>query len=165
MPSVRRFEAHEWQAYRDLRLRALADSPDAFGSTLAVEQDRPDAEWARRLAAGVDERSQLPLVVELNGEAIGLAWSRLDVADPRLAHVYQMWVDPAYRGRGAARLLMETIVDWARANGVSTLELDVTCDNVAATRLYRAMGFMPVGDPEPLRPGSPLLKQRMQLVR
>lgn len=165
MPSVRRFEAHEWRAYRDLRLRALADSPDAFGSTLAAEQDRPDSEWARRLAAGMDEHAQLPLVAELNGEAIGLAWSRMDSADPRLAHVYQMWVDPAHRRHGAARLLMETILDWARANSVSTLELDVTCINVAATRLYRAMGFVPVGDPEPLRPGSQLLKQRMQLVR
>ena len=165
MPRVRRFEAHEWRAYRDLRLRALTDSPDAFGSTLAAEQDRPDREWAGRLAAGMDEHSQLPLVVELNGEPIGLAWSRVDSVDPRLAHIYQMWVDPAHRGRGAARLLMETIVDWARANGVSTLELDVTCDNLAATQLYRTMGFVPVGQPEPLRSGSPLLKQRMQLAR
>lgn len=163
-PSVRRFEAREWRAYRELRLRALANSPDAFGSTLAAEQDRPDAEWARRLKAGMDERSQLPLVVELDGSSIGLAWSRVDAADRRLAHIHQMWVDPACRRRGAARLLMNTIASWARSIDVQTLALDVTCDNVAATRLYREMGFVPVGEPEPLRPGSALLGQGMQLA-
>src|SRR5467141_3759237 len=29
-PTVRAFSAGEWHVYRDLRLRALADSPDAF---------------------------------------------------------------------------------------------------------------------------------------
>jgi len=49
-PAAHRFAPHEWRIYRDLRLRALADSPDAFGSTFERERDRPDAEWADRLA-------------------------------------------------------------------------------------------------------------------
>jgi hypothetical protein len=72
-PRIRTFVPHEWSTYRDLRLRALADSPDAFGSTLAEEQDRSDAEWSRRLASGADSRSNLPLVAEVRGEPIGLA--------------------------------------------------------------------------------------------
>ncbi len=45
---VRTFAPHEWPTYKDLRLRALADSPDAFGSTLAAEQGRTDAGDKRR---------------------------------------------------------------------------------------------------------------------
>jgi hypothetical protein len=39
---IRRFAAHEWQSYKNLRLRALADSPDAFGRTLAEAQEYAD---------------------------------------------------------------------------------------------------------------------------
>jgi hypothetical protein len=35
VPSIRPIESHEWRMYRDLRLRSLTDSPDAFGTTLA----------------------------------------------------------------------------------------------------------------------------------
>jgi hypothetical protein len=114
-----------------LRLRALADSPDAFGSTLAQEQDRDDAHWAARLAAGVEALS-LPLVAELGAEPVGLAWARIDPA-------------------------------WARASNARSLALSVTCGSVPAERLYTAAGFTPAGAPEPIRPGSPLLVQPMQL--
>jgi hypothetical protein len=52
---VRRIEPEEWRRLRDLRLQALADTPEAFGSTLARERDYADdvwREWAPRAAAG-----------------------------------------------------------------------------------------------------------------
>ena len=70
-PSVRRFLAEEWRTYKALRLGALADSPDAFGATLAGERIRSDAEWADRLGSGMDERWNLPLLAEI--QSIGLA--------------------------------------------------------------------------------------------
>ena len=42
--TVRRVRAEEWERLRATRLRALADAPMAFGSTLADEQTRPDDE-------------------------------------------------------------------------------------------------------------------------
>ena len=77
-PQIRAFFPHEWRTYKDLRLRALADSPDAFGSTLAAEQDRTDAEWSSRLASGAGSGLDLPLVAEVDGEPAGLAWGRID---------------------------------------------------------------------------------------
>jgi hypothetical protein len=97
-PTIRAFSGDEWRVYRDLRLRALADSPDAFGSTLTEETGRLDAEWARRLASSADSRVNLPLVAEVRGEPIGLAWGRIDTSDPDVAVLYQMWVAPSYRG-------------------------------------------------------------------
>src|SRR5262245_22889432 len=40
--TVRRIQAEEWEWLRAIRLRALADAPMAFGSTLADEQAQPD---------------------------------------------------------------------------------------------------------------------------
>lgn len=163
-PTIHVFASHEWPIYRDLRLRALAESPDAFGSTLAAERQRSDAEWMSRLAAAMDVRFHLPLVARLGSEPIGLAWGRIQDTDPDLAHVYQLWVVPEFRRLGTGRLLLDAVIDWARRAGVRRLELDVTCGDGPAARLYAQAGFKVAGDPEPLRSGSALMKQPMRLL-
>src|SRR5262249_59106486 len=49
---VRRIRADEGLALRALRLRALADAPTAFGSTLAREEAFPADGWHERAAGG-----------------------------------------------------------------------------------------------------------------
>lgn len=160
---IRAFDPHEWRTYKDLRLRALADSPDAFGSTLVREQDRSDAEWSSRLSPHAGSSWDLPLIAEEDGVPAGLAWCRIESADPSVANLYQMWVAPDYRGLGAGRLLLEAAIAWARSKGAACLELGVTCRDSPAMRLYQTAGFEPLGQPEPLRPGSELLCQSMRL--
>jgi ribosomal protein S18 acetylase RimI-like enzyme len=162
--SCRRFEPSEWRLYRDLRLRSLGDSPDAFGSTLAREQGQTDEFWATRLRLGKPDGLDLPLVTEMDGEAAGLAWGRIEVREPEVAHVYQMWVGAEWRGRGAARMLLDEIIRWSRANEARFVRLDVALQNSPAVLLYERSGFEPIGDPHPLRPGSPIDSQEMQLV-
>ena len=163
-PKVRKFTPQEWETYRDLRLRALAGSPDAFGSTLAAERDRPDAEWANRLVLGADSNWDLPLLAEVDLEPIGLAWGRIDKTNPDVANLYQMWVAPTHRRLGAGKMLLEAVIIWARARDVNYLDLGVTFRNSPAMRLYTRAGFQPVGEPQPLRQGSELLGQPMRLV-
>jgi GNAT superfamily N-acetyltransferase len=163
VPSVRSLASHEWRTYRELRLRALADSPDAFGSTLAREQAWADEQWSTRLALGVASELDLPLVAEVNGDAAGIVWARVDGSDPTAARLYQMWIAPECRGLGAGRMLLDTAIDWARAADVPVLHLAVSCGDTPATRLYARAGFKPDGAPEPLRPGSAVLAQPMRL--
>lgn len=163
-PSVRRFLAEEWRTYKALRLGALADSPDAFGATLAGERIRSDAEWADRLGSGMDERWNLPLLAEMSAEPIGLAWGRIVPSNSEIASLYQMWVAPTHRGFGAGALLLEAVVTWARTRGAHRVVLSVACGESPARRLYLRAGFAPFGEPEPLWPGSHLLSQPMELV-
>lgn len=163
-PSIRRFAPHEWRTYRDLRLRSLAESPDAFGSTLERESAWQDTEWARRLEAGARSSTDLSLMAQVGEEAVGLAWGWIRDTDPEVAHLFQVWVAPEYRGRGIARMLIDAVTAWAREAGARRMALDVTCGDSAAMRLYRRAGFRPCGDPQPLRPGSTLLKQPMRLA-
>jgi ribosomal protein S18 acetylase RimI-like enzyme len=160
-PSVRRFEAHEWPDYRDLRLRSLADSPDAFGSTLALEQGRDDAEWKRRLGEAMLSRGDCPVVAELGSKLVGLAWGRRDDAQPEIAHLYQMWVAPEARRVGAGDGLLKAVVEWARATGFTRLVLEVNMLNEPARLLYERAGFEKHGESEPGRAG--FLGQEMQL--
>ena len=164
VPSIRTFAADEWRLYRDLRLRALADSPDAFGSTLVEEGGRPDDEWARRLASSADMRVNLPLVAEMHGQLVGLAWGRIDTSKPDVAAFTQMWVAPPHRGSGVGQKLLEAVIAWARARNAASLDLGVTCGDSPARGLYERAGFKPMGEPQLLRPGSTLLAQPMRLA-
>jgi ribosomal protein S18 acetylase RimI-like enzyme len=161
---VRRFAAHEWTTYRDLRLRALADTPDAFGSTFAHEAARVDDDWRDRLTKGARASHELPLIALSDDVPAGLAWARLDDQQPDLAQLYQVWVAPDFRGRGVGRRLVEAVVAWAQTTGIRVLRLGVTRGDSAAVRLYRRAGFLDVGDARPLRPGSHLQSQPMELV-
>lgn len=164
-PAIRRFEAHEWRTYRAVRLRALDESPDAFGSTLELEEGRSDEVWSDRLASGVSSGTDLPLVAEegASGEPVGLAWGRIEPSEPQTARLYQMWVAPEARGLGAGRMLLDAVIAWARSMNVQRIDLGVTCGDTPATRLYTRAGFESVDDPRPLRPGAPLLAQSMRL--
>lgn len=162
-PKIRTLPPQEWGMYRDLRLRALADSPDAFDCTLAEERNRSDAEWLNRLASCADLRWDLPLVAELYGEPIGMAWGHIEQDNPDVASVHQMWVAPSHRGSGVGGLLLEAVIAWARARDAAYVDLEVACGDSPARRLYARAGFEPEGSPRELRPGSDLLGQPMRL--
>ena len=162
--TVRRFRADEWRTYRELRLRALVDSPDAFGSTYEREAARPEADWKDRLAEGVTESGQMPVVALVGETPVGLAWGRVDERDRTVAHLFQVWVSPEHRGQGVGQSLTSAVIEWARDVGVRALRLGVTPSHPAALHLYRRTGFVDAGPPEPLRPGSSVSCQRMQLA-
>lgn len=79
------------------------------------------------------------------------------------ANVYQMWVQPKYRGLGVGTALIKCIQSWAAANNAKKLALAVTISNVDAVSLYQSVGFRPIGAVEPLRPGSELKTQLMEI--
>jgi ribosomal protein S18 acetylase RimI-like enzyme len=161
---VRALEAQEWPKYRDLRLRSLADSPDAFCSTLAEEQMRASDVWAARLSAAAVSGRDYPLIVELAGAEAGLLWAKVDGTDASIVNIFQVWVAPESRGRGAAAALVREAVRWARASNARVVQLSVTCGDTSARRLYVREGFEDVGSPVPRGAGSPLLEQNMRLV-
>lgn len=160
--TVRKFDEAEFSSYRKLRLSALEESPDAFGSTLGAEQLRPTEEWASRLQGGCNSGLDLPLIGQVGTTAAGLAWGKVDRSDSTIVHLYQMWVAPEFRGRGVARLLLRTIVAWAASQQARSVHLGVAREQSSAMRLYLSEGFVPFGQVEPLRPGSALLAQRMR---
>jgi GNAT superfamily N-acetyltransferase len=162
--SIRNPTAREWPAYRDLRLRSLADSPDAFGSTLAEEQARAPEAWAARLSAALASGQDCPFIAEVAGTPAGSLWAKADFVDASVVNLFQMWVAPEFRDRGIAAALLGQAIAWAASRNARIVQLGVTCGDTPAMRLYLRAGFQPVGRPEPLRAGSPLLSQPMRLT-
>ena len=54
-------------------------------------------------------------------------------------------VDAAWRGRGVGSALVQSGIDWARAQGLHKLSLEVFPTNTAAIALYRKFGFVEEG--------------------
>lgn len=70
-------------------------------------------------------------------------YAGVDVAG-EVADVMTIAVAPRARGRGLGRLLLDHLVDAARAAGAAHLMLEVRADNAAARRLYADRGFTDV---------------------
>ncbi len=147
---VREAKPGEWELWRALRLRALAESPDAFGETLAEAQTHDEAGWRHFVAWGPD-RSRL--VAEDGGVPIGMCVVVL-AGDQRKANVYAMWVAPEARGRGVGKALIEAALRWARARAALDVTLHVSDRQPAARRLYERCRFCVTGERTSLRPGS-----------
>lgn len=146
----------DWRLVREVRLRALADSPDSFCATLPQAERLSEAQWRTRLSAGH------PTFLALDGdEAVAMGGGFSSPAS-RPAEVWGMWTAPSHRGLGLGRQVLDSVVGWARAAG-RTPYLQVTEGNDAARALYVSFGFEPTGVWGPLREGSDLRIEEMVL--
>lgn len=126
----------DWELFRDLRLRALADAPAAFGSRLEDWREAPEERWRQRL-----EAVPLNLAAVVDGRPVGMASGTVEVDGVELI---SMWVDPTARGTGMAGELVDAVVTWAAARGCGTY-LMVRTDNARAIRAYERVGFVDQG--------------------
>lgn len=161
MLDVQRLRPTQWSAYRELRLAALADAPDAFGNTLERARKCPDGWWRERLERAEPDTSH-PLGAVLDGVPCALAWAVANPERADAAELFQMWVAPPARRRGVGRRLVDGCIDWAASRGRDTVALDCTLGNAAALRLYRRCGFVMTGESRPLRKGSGIVSVRME---
>ncbi len=123
----------------------------------------PDATWAARIAAAACATTGTGLFAVKGGQVAGLVWCQLSDARRGAADIYQMWVEPGARGLGAGHLLLMQALAWAQSRGAGCVRLGVTLGDSPAMQLYLAHGFRAVGRPGPLREGSELMAQAMEL--
>lgn len=143
MVEVRALTPEDWRLWREVRLAALRDAPEAFGSTLAYWSGDGDAEprWRARL-----RDVPLNLIAVDDDSPIGQASGTLLDGDAR-SELISMWVAPAARGTGVADALVEAVAEWAQSLGASAVRLSVRRANERAIRFYLRVGFIHVDEP------------------
>jgi ribosomal protein S18 acetylase RimI-like enzyme len=135
-----RLTPEEGPRLRAIRLRALEDAPDAFGTTLADDAIKPIASWSRAI-------TDLPTFVAVDeGRDVGMVRAAFDARRGDTGWLISMWVAPEARRRGIGEALVGVVIAWAEANGIHRLLLDVADDNAAAIALYARAGFQPNGE-------------------
>jgi ribosomal protein S18 acetylase RimI-like enzyme len=145
-------------AYQALRLRALLESPEAFGSSHGEEVGLPLEVVAQRL----DDPGAPPRRVVVGafaaGTLVGVAGCMQEskLKARHKAVVWGMYVAPEARRRGVGRALLARVIAQACTwPGVERLTLTVVTRAEAARRLYRAAGFRPFGlEPDGVREGG-----------
>jgi ribosomal protein S18 acetylase RimI-like enzyme len=165
MIAIRSITPQDAMLFKAVRLRALQDTPSAFGSTFARESQLSDAEWLNRAANWSGELRIMLLAMDGN-EACGIAGSYVNPNDATRAQLISMWTAPTHRQRGIGRLLIKEVLAWARQRNVRTLQLMVTSSNETAIRFYEGLGFARTGRTEPYPNDPALIEYEMsRLVR
>ena len=135
--TIRQLTPADAADYRTIRLAALQNAPEAFGSTYEMEAARPMSGW--------EERLQTPgaFAAFMDGKIAGMARFVQDAGSAKERHkgsVYAMYVAPQARGQGIGSALLEALISHA-SGVVEQLRLGVVDTNEAAIRLYQKHGF------------------------
>ena len=122
-----------------MRVQALTDSAEAFGSTLEREMARTEEDWRKWIAPGVT------FFVLADGAPRGLVAGVYDAQDrDRRAFDGDVGI-PLIRGSGAADSLVTSVKEWAAEVGASEVRLNVVESNARARRCYERGGFRITG--------------------
>ncbi|KAF8172436.1 acyl-CoA N-acyltransferase [Pholiota molesta] len=103
----------------------LADIKKHYGTS-------PSGFWVAEIAEG-----------SLAGTIIGcVGLDSTANEDPSTAELQRMVVDPMYQNHGVGRLLMTTLVEHAKASGLSTISLSTSMYQPGAMCMYERFGFI-----------------------
>ena len=152
--------------YREQRIRALREHPDAFGRTPEEVQSVETIAEQFRVDAGSEEDLMLGA---FDGRALlGVAGCHRERA-VKLRHTAFVWgiyVIPEQRRTGLGRRLVAELIARARTwKGLEYLWLDVTTVNTGARALYASLGFCGVAiKPRVLKVGDRYYDEELMIL-
>lgn len=137
LPSIGRLGAllvrihHDFDAERFIP--ATPQTPRGYASFLGTQLDEPDV---------------IVLVAERGGEVVGYAYAGVEGMDYMSLRgpagvLYDIIVDPVYRGNGVGRTLLDAAIAALAARGAPRVVLSTAHQNAAAQRLFANAGFRP----------------------
>ena len=157
---IRRISPTDGLILRDLRLRSIADAPDAFGQPLEEARARPESEWHRNARRSSHGQNRTWLIAETSVGPVGLVQGRQ--RRPSTLLLFSMWVDPSVRRLGIGRMLIVSLEAWAQSwDGTETI-LWVLGGNASALKFYRDLGFEPAHGGQDAESGARLGAVAMQ---
>jgi ribosomal protein S18 acetylase RimI-like enzyme len=98
------------------------------------------------LGTQLDEPNIILLVAERDGEVVGYAYAGVEGSDYMALRgpagvLHDLVVDPAHRGQGVGRMLLDATLAALKARGVPRVVLSTAERNEPAQRLFARAGF------------------------
>jgi GNAT superfamily N-acetyltransferase len=129
----------------------LADIPalsQLLDQLFAIEQDfQPNSDRQIRgmtLLLQNPKRACIKLARDDNGCIVGMVSAQLVISTAEgapSAWVEDMVVSDSWRGQGIGRKLLDSLLEWAKANGATRAQLLVDMDNEPALGYYQHLGW------------------------
>jgi RimJ/RimL family protein N-acetyltransferase len=138
--SLRRLLSADAALYREIRLEALKQNPEAFGSTYETESTQPLTWFAERL-----DSSAVFGAFDSSG-LVGIAGFYIQQGRKQThkGALWGMYVRQSVREAGVGRRLVEAVIEHARRR-VELIQLSVVSGNEHAQQLYASLGFVEYG--------------------
>lgn len=118
-----------------------------------VESERPNEKNIKPgkvnfydLEALILQENAKVLVAEINNRLIASGFadirqSRDYLEDDVHAYLGFMYVEPQHRGKGINQLIVQQLIDWSKARGLTSMSLEVLEKNIPAVKSYEKVGF------------------------
>ena len=142
---IRLLDEDEWQLYREVRLAALTDAPEAFVARVEDEESCGEEFWQERMSRAHR------FVAERDGRPVGLVGLGLHDGNPETGEVFGLWTAPTVRGQRVARGLVSSAAQKATEDGCRLLYFWAGSDNASAVGFASSFGFRPTSQRRPVR--------------
>jgi len=161
---IRKLTEQDIDVFWELRLRALRDNPEAFGSTYEETLARGKEAMLWRLSQAGDS---FTLGAFDDGMVGTVRFHREEgLKEKHKGYVFGMYVEPEVRGRGIGKALMQELIAQSRTlEGLEQLLLGVVTINDTAHNLYRSLGFEEYGiEPRALKQDEQYWDERLMVL-
>lgn len=155
--TVRFIRESDLAAFKALRLEALRDHPEAFGSDHDESSREPDLMWVDRVKNAIGSPDGCIVVAEAGGQLAGMAgvFRNNRVKVRHSGTIWGVYVRPQFRGSKLTERMISEALGWCRANQIRIARLTVVTCNGPAIRTYLRCGFTIYGvSPEEIRIGD-----------
>jgi len=139
-----RLAVKDWQEYKKIRLDALQNAPQAFGSSYADNREKPDSYWQSRLADAANGNGSWLLFAKENQQLVGMIGAFIEENEPDTASIISVFVTGEARGKKISKMLMSAIITELKNKGIKTAQLTVNTNQLPALNLYKSFGFQVV---------------------
>ena len=138
--AIRVLGEEDWRRYRDVRLAALEESPQAFTASYAEESGQDENYWRERM------RRSWRFLAEESGRATGVVSLVRSDDDHGVGEIFGLYVTPEARNTGTSWRLVQAAADRAKEEGFRQVHYWVGTENARAIAFAANFGFRPSGD-------------------
>lgn len=150
----------DWQLWKLLRLEALKNSPESFGSSYEEESNWPDLDFQNSLT----KSDIFGAFVDNSLVSYAGFYSLNSEKTKHRGVIWGMYTKVEYRGQGIASALIQTIISHAKSH-VAQLHLTCVTSNFGAVAFYQKHGFKIYGtEPRALKMRNTFFDEHLMIL-